>query len=98
MNAQFVRDWDVAPRSHPNDGRLDVVEVAGSMSVRDRWQARRRLATGTHVPHPDIVVRQLPAWQATLPDNTQVWLDGLPMGVVRNLSVRVEPDALLLVL
>ena len=26
-NAQFIGDWDVAPRSHPNDGWLDVTEV-----------------------------------------------------------------------
>ena len=27
MNAQFLGDWDVAPRGHPNDGRVEVVEA-----------------------------------------------------------------------
>ena len=27
MNADRLGRWDVAPRAHPNDGRLDVVEV-----------------------------------------------------------------------
>ena len=31
MNAQFARRrWDVAPRGHPNDGRVDVVRVAAT--------------------------------------------------------------------
>ena len=54
LNADRIGAWDVAPRAHPNDGQLDVVEVDASMGLRDRWQASRRLATGTHVPHPAI--------------------------------------------
>ena len=54
LNADRIGAWDVAPRAHPNDGQLDVVEVDASMALRDRWQARRRLTTGTHLPHPAI--------------------------------------------
>ena len=54
MNTDCRGRWDVAPRAHPNDGRVDVVEVAAAMGLRARWQARRRLPTGTHVPHPAI--------------------------------------------
>ena len=32
MNAEFIGDWDVAPRGHPNDGRAEVFEVDASMS------------------------------------------------------------------
>ena len=28
------------------------------MGLRARWQARRRMATGTHLPHPAIRVTQ----------------------------------------
>jgi hypothetical protein len=41
MNAEFLGAWDVAPRAHPNDGVLDVVEVAAGMSLADRVKARR---------------------------------------------------------
>ena len=58
MNAEFVGDWDVAPRGHPNDGRVEVVE-ANELSWRDRLAVRRRLPHGTHVPHPGIAVRPL---------------------------------------
>ena len=98
MNAQFVGTWDVAPRSHPNDGRLDVVDVAPSFSGTDRWRARRRLPSGTHVPHPSH--HGPPAsstWTTTFEEPTPVWLDGERVGEVVELSVRVEPDALVLV-
>ncbi len=52
MNAQWIGSWDVAPRSHPNDGLLDRCE--GDLSLDDRWKARGRLPSGTHVPHPGI--------------------------------------------
>jgi hypothetical protein len=97
MNAQYIGHWDVAPRAHPADGLLDIVDVSASMRLRERWQAWRRLRLGTHVPHPAIAVERVGAWQTTFDPPRRVWLDGMPMGDVRNLSVRVEPDALLLV-
>jgi hypothetical protein len=97
MNAQFLGRWDVAPRSHPNDGRLDALDVAASLPLGDRLKARRRLPTGSHVPHPDIRQRQVDATQFTLDRPTPVWLDGVPIGPARHLSVRVEPDALVCV-
>jgi hypothetical protein len=98
MNAQFLGRWDVAPRSHPNDGRLDVLDVDASMSWADRWKARRRLPTGTHIPHPAIHVTRVTAVQETFTPALDVWLDGTPVGPVRTLSLRVEPDALTVVI
>lgn len=101
MNAEWRGDWDVAPRSHPGDGLLDVYDVEGAprrrMPPGDRWRARRRLLTGTHVPHPGVEVRRTRAWQAELHPPLDVWLDGKPLGRARDLSVRVEPDAITLV-
>jgi len=91
MNAEFIGRWDVAPRSHPNDGILDTFDV--TMSTGDRWKARSRLPTGTHVPHPDIAQRRVDASQLDV-DGLDVWLDGENIGPARRLSIRVEPDAL----
>jgi hypothetical protein len=93
MNAQFVGRWDVAPRGHPNDGRLDVLDVSPAMGVGERLKARRRLVTGSHVPHPAIDVTRVAAVQETFAPALNVWIDGVAMGPVRNLSLRVEPDA-----
>lgn len=95
MNAQFLGAWDVAPRSHPNDGRLDLLEA--DLSLADRWKARSRLPTGAHVPHPGISERRVTAVQIDLPAGTKVWLDGECVGAARVLSIRCVPDALAVV-
>jgi diacylglycerol kinase family enzyme len=92
MNAQFLGVWDVAPRSHPGDGRLDLFEA--DLSLGDRWKARTRLPTGTHVPHPGISERRVKAVQLDLAPGTSVWLDGERIGTAKALSIRVAPDAL----
>jgi hypothetical protein len=91
MNAEYLGQWDVAPRGHPNDGLLDTFEV--TMSIGERLKARSRLATGTHVPHPGIKERRVAAVQVDVA-GLDVWLDGELVGPARSLSIRVEPDAL----
>ena len=95
MNAEFLGTWDVAPRSHPNDGRLDTLDA--DLPLGDRFKAQRRLATGTHVPHPGITERRVDAAQFEFDKGMPVWLDGESLGTVRRLSIRVEPDALICV-
>jgi hypothetical protein len=92
MNTQFLGSWDVIPRGHPNDGRVDILTVPASLSWRQRWQFRRRIQSGTHVPHPLIEVRPI----------TQTWsaegcgtliLDGLNRGPVEDLTISVVSDS-----
>ena len=94
-NAQWIGSWDVAPRAHPGDGRLDVLDV--QLSFGDRLAARQRLVTGTHVPHPDIAQQRTKAIQVSFDRLLTVHLDGVSVGPARQLSVRVEPDALTVV-
>lgn len=91
MNAQWLGSWDVAPRSHPNDGLLDVFDA--DLGLDDRIKARRRLPTGTHVPHPGIRVARVAATQIDLGRPTPIRLDGEPVGTASTLSIRIEPDA-----
>ncbi|MFP3907347.1 MAG: diacylglycerol/lipid kinase family protein [Acidimicrobiales bacterium] len=92
MNAEYLGSWKMAPRAHPNDGRLDVLD--GSLSIDDRLKARARLPRGEHVPHPRIATRQVKALQVSFERPTEVYLDGRRWGRARQLSIRVEPDAL----
>ena len=91
-NASFVGRWNAAPRSHPGDGRLDVFDADPSLWVR--LAARRRLPSGTHVPHPEITQRRTTAAQYDLDPALDVYLDGVRLGRARTLSLRVEPGAL----
>lgn len=92
MNAQWMGRWNVAPRAHPGDGLLETFEA--DLGLSDRLEARRRLVTGSHVPHPGIVQRRTAAAQLDPGRAQPVLLDGVSIGSARHLAVRVEPDAL----
>jgi hypothetical protein len=92
MNAQFIGSWDMAPRSHPNDGKLDVLEA--DLSVADTWKAWRRLRLGTHVPHPNIRHRQVHALSFHFEQARELYVDGSRRGRVTELDVVCKPDAL----
>jgi len=92
MNTEFLGRMKMAPRAHPGDGLLDILE--GTLGLDDRLRARRRVRTGDHVPHPDIRQRRVGAAQFDVPHGATVWIDGRRAGRARTVSVRLEPDAL----
>ncbi len=95
MNAQWLGAWDLGPRSHPDDGLLDITD--GNLPFGDRLKARSRLPLGTHVPHPALDTSRVAAAQFDLDPALTVHLDGEPVGRATHLSVRIEPDALTIV-
>jgi hypothetical protein len=92
MNVQWVGPWNLGPKSHPNDGRLDTFDAR--LPLRDLPKVRRRLATGTHLPHPAIATRRTAATTFELERPLPVWLDGERVDEGRVLALRLEPDAL----
>ena len=58
-NSQYLHGRDVAPRGHPNDGKVELVEFSEELSFRQRLLVLQRMRTGDHLPHPFIVVRQV---------------------------------------
>lgn len=94
MNGQYAGRCDVAPRAHPGDGLVDVVQVDPRMSGRERWQAWRRLPLGTHVPHRCVSTRRAPSIELDLGTRLAVAADGHHIGRGRHLEITVEPDAL----
>jgi hypothetical protein len=93
MNAEFFGSWDVAPRGHPNDGRVEIFESTGSMSVRERLAVRSRLPLGAHVPHPSIATRTVREASWDFEADKLVIVDGRPVGSTCSLRIRVRPDA-----
>jgi hypothetical protein len=93
MNAEFVGAWDVAPRGHPNDGRVEALEADTALSIRQRVSARRRLPLGTHVPHPLISSRSIREHTWTFRRPMHVAIDGRPAGRSVTVGVRVLADA-----
>ena len=92
-NVDRMGEWDIAPRAHPNDGRVDIIDIDSSMTVRERWQARQRLSTGTHVPHPKITTRTAQEWSVRFDRPHAIWVDGRHVADALFLQVVVRADA-----
>ena len=93
MNAEFVGERDVAPRGHPNDGRVEALLVDASMGVRQRLELARRVRAATHLPHPAITVRSVRRASWDFDRAMVVVADGRRLGRCRRLEVEVRPDA-----
>ncbi|MEI7505187.1 MAG: hypothetical protein WCK23_00075 [Actinomycetes bacterium] len=93
-NAQFLGHWDVAPRGHPNDGRVEMTQVDKAMGLRQRLTARARLGTGSHLPHPLIQTKSVKnfVWNDEGRSQQILWIDRQLIGRVRSLSIEVCND------
>lgn len=93
-NAQFIGRWDVAPRGHPNDGRVEITQVDEAMSLRQRLTARSRLSTGSHLPHPSIQTKSVKnfVWEGDSRSQKFLWIDRQRIGRVKSLSIEVCND------
>lgn len=92
-NGQFLRGVDLVPRGHPGDGWVEVQVYA--LGRRERVEMRRRLASGTHVPHPRITAGrarhvELEVTARRLP----VEIDGRRRGRSKRLEVTVVPASI----
>lgn len=92
MNAQWRGPWNLGPRAHPGDGLLDTYDVR--LRPAQLLPVRSRLHHGAHLPHPGIEERRSQAVSVELDRPLPVELDGVAVGSARRLAVRVEPDAL----
>jgi len=96
MNAQWLGSWNLGPRAHPNDGLLDTYDA--HLPPGQLLPVRARLHHGAHLPHPAIRERRAGALQVELERPLPVRLDGRRVGVARVVAVRVEADALTVVI
>ena len=96
MNTSFIGDWDCAPRSHPNDGKFDLVTVRTEMNPTQRLIALRRLRLATHLPHPQISVKQLTSFDADCSAKPNLYFDDRRFSCVNRCKFTLIPDALTL--
>ena len=91
MNAAFIGTRNIAPRAHPGDGKVDVVRL--DLDLSDRIKAWKRMVTGTHVPHPDITIRQRRDGAIELDRPARVRVDGRSVGTSATVRYRVISGA-----
>ena len=96
LNTSFIGDWDCAPRSHPNDGKFDVVSVGSQMRPMQRLIASRRLRLGTHLPHPKISTHQATNLELSSSALPNLFVDGQRFAKVSQISFTLLPDAVTL--
>jgi YegS C-terminal NAD kinase beta sandwich-like domain len=91
-SGEYLRGHDVVPRGHPGDGRAEVHVYA--VPRRDRAELRRRLPTGTHLPHPGVRTatgrRVVVRWGRPQP----LEIDGEAWPAVPGLGVSLVPEAM----
>lgn len=95
-NGEFLRGADVVPRGHPGDGRLEVQVYALAPSARRAM--RRRLATGTHLPHPSIRTGQGQRVKVRWEGAPALEIDGIALAGQPTIGVDLVPARLRLVL
>ncbi len=93
LNAQWWRGYDLGPRSHPNDGLVDV--TWGRLPWTGLAKVARRARTGAHLPHPWLHTERTRQRRFDLDRGFTVWADGVRIGRARrSLEVWVLPDAI----
>lgn len=93
-NAGFVDRRNIAPRAHPNDGTLHLLELDPGMAWRERVIARHRSLSGTHVPHPDITLATRTEWGTTRTGSEDLVIDNKTIRRWKSVTVTIDPDAL----
>jgi hypothetical protein len=94
-NGQYLRGFDVVPRGHPGDGRLEVHVYA--LESRERPPMQHRLTAGRHLPHPHITEssgrRVTVRW-----DHAVEWeADGQPRGEITEATLLLVPGVVNLI-
>jgi hypothetical protein len=88
---QFRRGLDIVPRGHPGDGRAEIQVYA--VRGRDLRTLRTRLATGTHVPHPEITQRTGSRVTVTTGRKVRMEIDRRRAPATDFVELTVVPDA-----
>lgn len=91
-NSSFVKEKNIAPRAHPNDGSLDYLEIDETMSWRQRWSASRRARTGTHIPHPQITTKRVKDIQIDRQHSEVLRIDGIQVNEWQSIRVQIDSD------
>jgi len=85
-----------APKAHPGDGKFDMLEV--KLSPFQTFKAVKRVSAGTHIPHPGIKYKQVSSEQFSFGKKLSIEIDGKNIGKFSTVSIRIENEALRVVI
>lgn len=96
MNGQWLGDFNLGHRAHPNDGRFDIVEW-GHLSY---WQWRavaNRLGSGAFTPHPAISESRTDVVYREFMQPMHVQIDSIAYPQTKSVQITLRPDAIFVV-
>lgn len=91
-NAGWLNGSNIAPRAHPNDGFVEMLTMSPRMTFRQRVLARRRMRTGTHLPHPEISMNRINSASVERIGGEKLCIDDREIPSWTSVSIHVEPD------
>lgn len=92
MNGAWLGDLNLVTKSHPGDGRLDLLEA--KLKARDAREFKKRALSGSHIPHSDVKTRKITSETFELDRPRSIYLDGVHVAKAAHIVVRIEPAAL----
>jgi len=95
-NVAHYGKMNPAPKAHPGDGKFDMLEV--KLSPFETFKAVKRVSAGTHIPHPGIKYRQVSSEQFSFGKKLSIEIDGKNIGKFSTVSIRIENEALRVVI
>ena len=95
-NVAHYGKMNPAPKAHPGDGKFDMLEV--KLSPFQTFKAVKRVSAGTHIPHPGIKYRQVSSEQFSFGKKLSIEIDGKNIGKYSTVSIRIENEALRVVI
>ena len=95
MNGSFLGSANLGPRSHPDDGLIDV--TSGRVPLNDYRGLRSRLAVGGHLPHPGLATSRVATLESSFRGAVTIRLDGVRVGRAHEIRCRVLPDSAVIV-
>ena len=95
-NVAHYGKMNPAPKAHPGDGKFDMLEV--KLSPLQTFKAVKRVSAGTHIPHPGIKYKQVSSEQFSFGKKLSIEIDGKNIGKFSTVSIRIETEALRVVI
>ena len=95
-NVAHYGKMNPAPKAHPGDGKFDMLEV--KLSPFQTFKAVKRVSAGTHIPHPGIKYKQVSSEQFSFGKKLSIEIDGKNIGKYSTVSIRIENEALRVVI
>ena len=96
MNVQDFGRFRFGHRAHPGDGLVDIYQA--DLPMQQRFLVAKRARLGAHLPHPFIREQRVAHAELTLRRPMRFWLDGVACGRSASFALRVEPDALTVII